>query len=115
MDALKTVLITVAYVIVIFPGSIFVQRICGRLSLPKSEKDKPGLRGAGTYIGYFERFLVLTLIFLQQYEAIAFIFVGKSIARFSKTEEVEYYLVGTFSSISWAFLWGVIFKLFLGI
>lgn len=64
-------------------------------------------------IGIFERFITLTFVLLGQYPAIAFIFAAKSIARFEELknrEFAEYYLIGTFSSISFAIFWGEIMK-----
>jgi hypothetical protein len=57
--------------------------IGSKMHLPKDKSDD-NLEGAGRVIGYFERFIVLTLFLLAQYDAIAFIFTGKSIARFSR-------------------------------
>ena len=31
-----------------------------------------------------------------------FVFAGKTIARFSEREQVEYYFLGTFASFTWA-------------
>ena len=105
--------VTVAvYLIVIFGGSPLVQVICRKVNLPRI--DKGGLKGAGRFIGYFERFLVLTFALLGSYEAIAFVFVGKSILRFTKREETEYYLLGTLVSISWSIFWAIILKIVLG-
>jgi hypothetical protein len=103
------VLHAVAYAAVILAGSPLVRWICTRLDLPKQRKE--GLTGAGRFIGYFERFIILTLLLSDQYDAIAFIFAGKSIVRFSRREDVEYYLVGTLASMSWAILWGTALKL----
>jgi hypothetical protein len=66
---------------------------------------------AGKFIGYFERFIILTCIIINIYEPVGLLFVGKSIIRFSDREESEYFLVGTLASFSWAIFWGVIFKI----
>jgi len=96
------------YAAAILAGDLFVRLMCRKLRLPKEGQE--GLGGAGRFIGYFERFIVLSLLMVGQYQAIAFIFAGKSIARFSRQEQVEYYLVGTFASLSWALAWGWVLK-----
>jgi len=108
---LKFTVTVITYLIVIFGGSPVVQIICKRLNLPRA--DKSGLRGAGKFIGYFERFLVLSLALLGSYEAVAFVFVGKSILRFTMREETEYYLLGTLVSLSWSIFWAMILKFFI--
>ena len=107
---LKSIVIVVIYLATIFGGSPLVQVICNRLNLPKD--DKSGLKEAGKYIGYFERFLVLSFVLLGSYEAVAFVFVGKSILRFTRREETEYYLLGTLVSLSWSIFWAIVLKFF---
>lgn len=106
---LKFVEVVVIYVIVIFGGSPLVQIICRKLNLPRA--DRTGLKEAGKFIGYFERFLVLTLALVDSYKAVTFIFVGKSILRFARREETEYYLLGTLVSLSWSIGWAILLKL----
>lgn len=96
------------YALGITAGGVFVGGVCARLHLP--EDNKEGLAGAGRWIGYFERFIVLSLVLVGAYEAIAFIFAGKSIVRFRWQEQVEYYLVGTLASLSWAIGWGMVLR-----
>jgi len=79
--------------------------------------DSSGIKGAGALIGIFERILVFTFVLTNQYAAISIIFAAKSIARFSELKErnfAEYYLLGTFTSITIALVIGVIFKLIFG-
>lgn len=97
------------YVISIWVGGILVRVF---LNTIKSLRGvDPGLRDAGKRIGQFERFLVTTLTVLDQYNAIAFVFAAKSIARFKKIEETpafaEYYLAGTLASVSFGILVGL--------
>lgn len=61
--------------------------------------------GMGKLIGCLERWLVITLVLLSQWAAIAFVFTAKSIARFKQMEDrpfAEYYLVGTLASLATA-------------
>ncbi len=82
-----------------------------------SNIEVSGIKGAGNLIGIFERIFVFTFVLTNQYSAISIIFAAKSIARFSELKErnfAEYYLLGTFTSITIALITGIIFKLLLG-
>jgi hypothetical protein len=74
---------------------------------------------AGHYIGWLERFLVLTAIFLQSPGTVGLILAAKSIARYPELKStgrfVEYFLIGTLLSISIAIIGGIILlKIFYG-
>ena len=64
-----------------------------------SAQDDPG---AGKWIGYLERLIILLLVMYHQYSAIAFVLTAKSVARFKAIEDnritAEYYLIGTLMS-----------------
>jgi len=62
------------------------------------------------YIGWLERFLVVTAILVQSPSMVGLIVTGKSIARFPKFKErfAEYYLIGTLLSIGLAVLGGLL-------
>ena len=82
-----------------------------------SQMDDSGIKGAGFTIGIFERILIFTFVLTNQYSAISIIFAAKSIARFrelDKRDFAEYYLLGTFTSITFALLVGIFFKLIFG-
>ncbi|PKL71782.1 MAG: hypothetical protein CVV29_08855 [Methanobacteriales archaeon HGW-Methanobacteriales-2] len=82
-----------------------------------SSIESSGIKGAGALIGVFERILVFTFVLTDQYAAISIIFAAKSIARFSELNDrnfAEYYLLGTFTSITMALIIGIIFKLVFG-
>jgi hypothetical protein len=77
------------------------------------DEDK-SLENAGRWIGRLERFLILTLVLLKQYEAIGLLVAAKSIFRFSESRNVgEYILVGTLISFTIAIIVGLIVSLFL--
>ncbi len=57
---------------------------------------------AGRWIGYLERTLILALLLSGNPAGVGFVFAGKAIARFSERKQVEYYLLGTFASFTWA-------------
>lgn len=66
------------------------------------------------WIGRLERFLILTLVLLKQYEAIGLLVAAKSIFRFSASRSVgEYVLIGTLLSFTIAITVGLVASLFL--
>ncbi len=96
-----------SYLIAIFGGHFFVWLWLRKYKISGDE----GLPGAGKLIGGFERALALTFVLSGYYTAIAIIFAAKSIARFKELEErrfAEYYLIGTFASIFFALITGII-------
>lgn len=70
-------------------------------------KMNDDLPNAGKLIGITERFLILTFIFLKQFEAIGFLLAAKSILRYkndddNNTIKTEYLLIGTLLSFGLA-------------
>jgi hypothetical protein len=82
------------------------------------EKAAEQLQNAGLYIGWLERFLVITALLLQSPATVGLILTAKSIARYPefKSERfAEYFLIGTLLSISIALVGGAFLaKLLLG-
>lgn len=106
------------FVLTVFGGGFFTEILCkGFLESLNSEK-KPGIEGAGRYIGILERSLILTAVLFGKMEFIGYIFAAKSIARYPEMKEEshfsEYYLIGTLTSISIAFFGGLLLKYLLG-
>lgn len=67
--------------------------------------------GTGKLIGNLERFLILTLVILEEYTAIAFVLTAKSVARFRELDKrkfAEYYLIGTLTSTLVAIIVGLL-------
>jgi hypothetical protein len=61
--------------------------------------------------GKFERVIILTFVLLGAYVAIGMIFMAKSIARIKEMDDAEignYYIIGTFASMSIAMVSGLI-------
>lgn len=103
-------LVLLAYVLVVWPIGYFIGFLL-RSYNPSGHSDK-----AGRLIGQFERIIILTLVLLQQYEAIGFLITGKSIIRFSGTHEEkksEYVLLGTMLSYAVAIVLGVVIRFML--
>jgi hypothetical protein len=102
----NAIIVLVGYVLIIWPTGIFIREFTSKWYIQLRFDSNNELDKAGMWIGYFERFLVLTLLLLGQYEVIGFLIAAKSILRLNPTEELksrqytEYVLVGTFVSLS---------------
>ncbi len=115
---LQVLTISVLYVAVIFGGGYLVRYLTRSLTVPLRSEDgnQEELRNAGLYIGWLERFLVLTALVVQSPALIGLILTGKSIARLPELKGprfAEYFLIGTFLSISLALLGGILLSRFL--
>jgi len=102
-------IVLLAFLLAIWPcGYLVAKATKGWRNQIKSsdEQDLSGLDNAGTWIGRIERVLILSLILLQQYQAIGFLIASKSIFRFSgisdkkQRREAEYILIGTLISFA---------------
>jgi hypothetical protein len=113
LSGTKFWVIAAAYLVIIWPSSVLISRITEKWRKDISEKEGPdkdkSLEKAGTWIGWLERFLILTFILLQQYAAIGFLVAAKSIFRFSESRKVgEYVLIGTLLSFVIAVIVGLV-------
>jgi hypothetical protein len=118
----KFLAVPVIYILVIFGGGYLIRFLTRSLaeSVQDDEIVKSGeqLQNAGLYIGWLERFLILTALLLQSPAAVGLILTAKAITRypeFKSARFAEYVLIGTLLSVSLAFV-GAIFLvgLFLG-
>jgi len=70
------------------------------------------LPSAGRYIGWLERFLLLTAVLLQAATAVGLVLAAKSVFRFGDIrrdrQAAEYFLIGTLVSVSEAVLIGLL-------
>ena len=113
-EQLHILTVAVLYVAVIFGGGYLVRYLTRSLTLQLSDSKEEAaveLRNAGLYIGWMERFLVLTAVLLQSPSMIGLILTGKSIARLPELKGprfAEYFLIGTLLSISLALLGGIV-------
>ena len=109
-------LVSVVYVFVIFGGGYFIRALIGPLwkeEVGQTTKEHEEVINAGLYIGWLERFLVLTALFLQSPATVGFILAAKSIARYPELKSIrfaEYFLIGTLLSVAIA-IGGAIFLL----
>lgn len=99
-------LMSVVYILVIFGGGYFIRALIGPLwkkQVGQTTKEHEEVINAGLYIGWLERFLVLTALFLQSPATVGFILAAKSIARYPELKSVrfaEYFLIGTLLSVA---------------
>jgi hypothetical protein len=111
--------VLVGYTISIAVGAVFVNCILKRLRLTPEERTEiqGGIPNAGLIIGLLERAIVTTLVYLGEWNAIAFIFTAKGIVRFESVRHryfAEYFLIGTLSSILFAAAVALIVKYVVG-
>src|SRR5205807_7217299 len=81
------------------------------VKLDPPEKRGDPMQNAGLYIGWLERFLLLTALLLQSPGTAGLILAAKAIARYPefKSEHfAEYFLIGTLLSFSLAVLGGAV-------
>jgi len=107
--------VPVIYLAVIFGGGYLIRSLVSALAAGvkshSQEKSSEQLQNAGLYIGWLERFLLVTALLVQSPATVGLILTAKSIARYPefKSERfAEYFLIGTLLSISMAILGGVL-------
>jgi len=110
----KPLVVLVVYIAVIFGGGYIVRF----LTKPLTKQDMSVLgettnemQNAGMYIGWLERFVVLTALVLQSPATVGLILTAKSIARYPEMKSVrfaEYFLIGTLLSMSLGIIGGLI-------
>lgn len=107
----RVFVIVSVYVAVIFGGGYLIRFLTRRLVPDLGRETGAELRNAGLYIGWLERFLVLTALLLQSPASAGLILTAKSIARYPEFRTVrfaEYFLIGTLLSVSLAMAGGML-------
>lgn len=108
---LHILLTAIIYVSVVFGGGYLIRQITRGISKEIAAENPIQLGNAGLYIGWIERFLIVTAMLMQSPALVGLILTGKSIARYPEFKEarfVEYFLIGTLLSISLAVLGGIL-------
>ncbi|OFX42150.1 MAG: hypothetical protein A2046_10835 [Bacteroidetes bacterium GWA2_30_7] len=92
------------------PSNVLIKAIFNFYDIKISDNNE--LQNAGKLIGIIERFLVITFIVLNQFEAVGFLIAAKSILRYKddSTLKTEYVLIGTMLSFGIAIIFGVLIK-----
>jgi len=125
----QILLLLVVYVLVIFASGYLIRfvtkplmrhigLVSTRTNDPAPHETPAQLSNAGMYIGWLERFLVLTALLLHSPATIGLIIAAKSVARFPqfhREQFAEYFLIGTLLSICTALVGGVVLmRMFFG-
>lgn len=109
--------VATAYLLVSRPLAIAIALVMQRWS--QQLENTGTLAQAGARIGMLERFLVLTLVLLDQLTAVGFLLAAKSVLRFGDLREAqdrkltEYVLLGTLLSVSTTLALGLLLRLML--
>ncbi|HUH33911.1 MAG TPA: DUF3307 domain-containing protein [Daejeonella sp.] len=103
-------IILASYIFITWPMGVMVGLATERWR-DEAGVNAEGLARAGMWIGFFERFLILTFILINQYTAVGLLIAAKSILRFNDKEgntqkKTEYVLIGTLMSFSVSVLLG---------
>jgi Protein of unknown function (DUF3307) len=112
-DREKLLWVVVVYVGIIWSGGYLLRYVTKPLikrGLPEIQEGIDELENAGLYIGWLERFLVLTAMLLRSPATVGLILTAKSIARYPEFRSfrfAEYFLIGTLLSISLGMLGGI--------
>ncbi|QZT37651.1 DUF3307 domain-containing protein [Halosquirtibacter xylanolyticus] len=122
-NQIKIIGTVVAYIMILWPSGILIKVLTRkwRDEIETNRTKNESLNQAGKWIGYLERFLTLTLILLNQYSAIGFIFAAKSILRLNPMQQTqsrkytEYILLGTLLSFTITFIIGMFLIYVIGI
>ncbi|PYU54465.1 MAG: hypothetical protein DMG56_26930 [Acidobacteria bacterium] len=111
----KFLAVPVIYLGVVFGGGylirFLIRSLAEGLKSHSPDRSSEQLQNAGLYIGWLERFLVVTALLLQSPATVGLILTAKSIARYPKFKSegfAEYFLIGTLLSISMALLGGAL-------
>ena len=110
----KLAIALAVYVVIIFGGGYLIRWLTHSLlagsSQPEGESQEQ-LRNAGMYIGWLERFLILTALLLHSPATAGLVLTAKAIARYPQFKHArfaEYFLIGTLLSLSVAMIGGLI-------
>jgi hypothetical protein len=112
-NADRVLILLAVYVAVIFGGGYLVRYLTKPLlkgGLGATDETPAQLQNAGMYIGWLERFLVLTALVLQSPATVGLILTAKSIARYPEFKSfrfAEYFLIGTLLSMGIGILGGI--------
>lgn len=110
---LFVLLYVLGYLIVLKPFGLTAKNIMDTFDFNPEEK---GLKDGGLWIGYIERFLLLTFVLMSYYEGIGFLLAAKSIFRFgelkneTEIKRTEYILIGTLLSFGLAICVGMLMR-----
>lgn len=107
---IKSLLIIGCYILITKPSNIVIRETFTAFNIQAGSSGNEDLPNAGKLIGIIERFLVLTFVILNQFEAVGFLIAAKSILRYkdNNTIKTEYVLIGTMLSFGIAIALGIL-------
>ena len=112
--------VILGYLLILGPTSVLIGKFTRqwreKIEKNTGESNKEiSLEHAGKWIGYLERFLILSFILIDQYTAIGFLIAAKSIFRYSDRRDAgEYMLIGTLLSFTVAISVGLVVRWIIG-
>ena len=108
----KCLAIIAAYLISTKPANVLIKEVFNVFEINVTNQSE--LPNAGKLIGILERWMVLTFILVNQFEAVGFLIAAKSILRYKDdaTIKTEYVLIGTMLSFGIAVAFGVLINQF---
>lgn len=96
------------YAFILWPSGYMIGSILKTVGI---NTKKEGMEHAGQLIGYLERFLILTFVLSNNYNAVGLLIAAKSILRYPALQEnSEYILIGTLLSFSFAVVVGILVR-----
>jgi Protein of unknown function (DUF3307) len=98
------ILLGIVYILVVFAGGYVIRYLTKSLlvGVKVANEETPQLQNAGMYIGWLERFLILTAVLWRSPATIGLILTAKSIVRYPEMKSIrfaEYFLIGTLLSL----------------
>ncbi len=108
----RVLLSGIVYILVVFAGGYLIRYLTQSFldGVKLANETTPQLRNAGMYIGWLERFVILTAVLLQSPATVGLVLTAKSIVRYPQIESpgfAEYFLVGTLLSLIEAMVGGL--------
>jgi hypothetical protein len=98
-----------AYLLCLTPANMCIKFLFRFYQFDPAALQDESLLKAGRFIGNIERMMILTFVLTGQYSAIGFLVAAKSILRLKDDKKLsEYVLIGTFLSVAFAILTGII-------
>ena len=97
------IILAAGYLLSVFGGGWVIARFLEKVQTA-GEPSSDGIPYAGKYIGWFERFLIVTFVLLGEMAAVGLVIAAKSILRLGQARQdrgfAEYVLLGTLASVS---------------
>lgn len=93
-------------------GNILIKKVLALRSNPDDNLESVSKKGNGSLIGNLERILFFIGVVLQNWTLIGIIVALKTIGRYNKLDNqefAEYFLIGSFLSLLYSILLGLIF------